>query len=298
MTKTLIVIQGPTAVGKTAVAIALAKALNTEIVSADSRQVFSEMRIGTARPMEAEWEGIPHHLLGHKSIQEPYNAGVFETEALEIVQQLFLKHAYVIVAGGSGLYVQALLEGFDVLPEGNAALREALQVQWNVDPEVLLNELEEKDPQFYAQVDRQNPRRVIRALEVIRQSGQAYSTLRSGATKPRPWKVLKIGLDRPREELYARINNRMDLMLAQGLMEEALSLWAFREHQALQTVGYREIFLWKEGLISEADMHRLLKQNSRHYAKRQLTWLHRDAQIKWFTPEAIEDMLLWIQSNA
>lgn len=298
MTKTLIVIQGPTAVGKTAVAIALAKALNTEIVSADSRQVFHEMRIGTARPTEEEWEGVRHHLLAHKSIQEPYNAGVFETEALEVIQQLFLKYDKVIVAGGSGLYVQALLEGFDPLPQGNHELRELLQTQWERDSDLILKELQEKDPDFYVQVDRQNPRRIIRALEVIRQSGKPYSTLRSGTSKARPWKVLKIGLDRPREELYARINKRMDAMVAMGLIEEALELWPFREHQALQTVGYREVFLWKEGLINETEMHRLLKQNSRHYAKRQLTWLHRDSQMQWFSPEEVLEMVDWIKANA
>lgn len=284
--KRLFVIVGPTASGKTALAVRLARLLDTEVVSADSRQFFREMRIGTARPTADEMEGIPHHLLGSHSIVQPYNVAQYERDALEVLERIYLRRDHAVLVGGSGLYVQAVCQGIDELPAADPALRAALQAQWAQEGlEGLLAELAERDPVYWAAVDRQNPRRVLRALEVIRQAGVPFSSLRSGQPKPRPFACHYIGIQWPREALYARIDARMDLMLAEGLRDEALALYEHRQHQALQTVGYREIFGWKEDLYDWPTCVSLLKQNSRRYAKRQITWFGQNPDIQWFGPD-------------
>ena len=297
--KYLIVISGPTAVGKTALAISLAKVYDTVILSADSRQVFKEMSIGTAKPSVEEMQGVPHFFVDHVSIHDKpvYDAAQFEKEAIHLLEELFAKHDVVIMAGGSGLYVNAVLHGLDDIPDVPDAIREQLtdELQKKGLP-VLLEELEKKDPLYYNKVDRSNPRRIQRALEVIRHTGKPFSDFHTGELKQRAFKVIHIGLERDREELYDRINRRMDLMLEQGLESEAKALYPYRTLNALQTVGYKEIFEFTEGLYDRAEMIEKLKQHSRQYAKRQMTWLKKDSSIHWFHPDAHQQILSFINT--
>lgn len=286
--KYLIVISGPTAVGKTALAIALAKQYHTVILSADSRQVFKEMAIGTAKPSIEEQSGVKHYFIDHVSILEKpvYDAAQFEKEAIQLLDQLYQTNNVVILAGGSGLYVNAVLNGLDDIPEVPDVLREQLNQEFEEKGlAVLLNELKEKDPLYYDKVDQGNPRRVQRALEVIRHTGKPFSDFHTGETKQRSFQVIHIGLERDREDLYQRINQRMDLMLEQGLEKEAEALYPYRALNALQTVGYKEIFEYKDGVYGRQEMIEKLKQHSRQYAKRQLTWLKKDSSIQWFHPD-------------
>lgn len=291
----LIVVQGPTGVGKTAAGIALARHYRIPVVSADSRQVYREMTVGTAVPTLTEREGVPHYFIQNKSIHDPFTAGDYEREALSLLENtLFPEFPEVLLVGGSGLYVDALLNGFDDLPESDAALRNELTSMPLPD---LLVELERLDPKYYAVVDQANPQRVIRAVEVCRLSGKPYSALRSGSTKPRNFTTVKIGLDLPREELYERINRRVDQMLDEGLLAEVETLYPYRNLSALQTVGYRELFGHFDGTISLDEAVELIKRNTRRYAKRQLTWLRRDRQIRWFAPDDAAGMIGYIDGD-
>lgn len=291
----LIVVQGPTGVGKTAAGIVLARHYGAPVVSADSRQLYREMAVGTAVPTVAEREGVPHYFIQNKSIHEPFTAGDYEREALALLDdELFPATPNVLLVGGSGLYVNALLEGFDDLPESEPALRAEL---CSTPLPELLSELERLDPEYYAAVDRQNPQRVVRAVEVCRLSGRPYSELRSGATKSRNFSVIKIGIDLPREELYERIDRRVDLMIETGLLAEAQALYPDRDLSALQTVGYRELFDHFDGVCSLAEAIERIKRNTRRYAKRQLTWLRRDPAIRWFAPNETARMIDYIDGN-
>ncbi|MCC8062653.1 MAG: tRNA (adenosine(37)-N6)-dimethylallyltransferase MiaA [Rikenellaceae bacterium] len=291
----LIVVQGPTGVGKTAAGIVLARHYRIPVVSADSRQVYREMAVGTAVPTLAEREGVPHYFIQNKSIHDPFTAGDYEREALSLLENtLFPETPDVLLVGGSGLYVDALLNGFDDLPESDAGLRAELSAAPLAD---LLVELERLDPEYYAIVDRANPQRVIRAVEVCRLSGKPYSALRSGSMKRRNFTTVKIGIDLPREELYERINRRVDLMIETGLLAEAETLYPYRNLPALQTVGYRELFGYFDGNLSLDQAVELIKRNTRRYAKRQLTWLRRDPQIRWFAPDETEEMIGYIDGN-
>ncbi len=285
---TLLVVTGPTAVGKTALCVQLAQQLGTEIVSADSRQFFRELTIGTAKPTAAEMDGVPHHFIDSHSIADDYNAGRFEQDALAVLADLFQRHRVVILTGGSGLYLQAVTEGLDELPvvppEVRAGLRTELEAH-GLAP--LVAELARLDPVAHGRIDQQNPQRVLRALEICRATGQPFSSFQAGKAAPRPFRVVKIALTREREELYQRIDERMDQMLAAGLEAEARALYPHRHHNALQTVGYQELFGYFEGHYDFAEAVRLLKRNSRRYAKRQLTWLRRDPQYQWFHPEQV-----------
>jgi len=295
-TKNLIVVVGPTAVGKTDLCVKLAAHYKTEIISADSRQFYREMSIGTAKPTPEEQKGIPHHFVDSHSITEEYNAGAYEQEALQLLEQLYKKHDVVIVTGGSGLYVRALCEGMDEMPETEPAIREQLtRILQTEGLEPLLQKLQELDPVYYSLVDKANQQRVIRALEVSLSSGQPYSSFRKSERVVRPFRIIKIGLTRDRQELYARIDQRMDLMLEQGLLEEAKALYPYRHHNALQTVGYKEIFDYLEGKYDWNEAVRLLKRNSRRYAKRQLTWFtkHPD-EYTWFHPQQLPDIIRFI----
>jgi tRNA dimethylallyltransferase len=297
-TKYLIVIAGPTAVGKTDVSICLAKELNTEIISADSRQFYREMRIGTAKPTAVEMQGVVHHFIDSHSIREEYNAGAFERDALRCLEGIFERKDTAVVVGGSGLYLKILTDGMDTIPDVRPGIREELMVQLEQKglPD-LLEQLQSLDPEYYAAVDRQNPQRVIRALEVCLSTGKSYSSFRKNTSVIRPFHMIKVVLERDREDLYDRINRRMDLMLEQGLLEEARALLPYRHHNALQTVGYSEVFDYLDGKYDEAEMIRLLKQNSRRYAKRQLTWFRRETGYRWFRADDYEGMLHYIKEQ-
>jgi tRNA dimethylallyltransferase len=290
----LIVLIGPTAVGKTAVAISLAKWLNTEIVSADSRQFYREMDIGTAKPTKKEQNTVPHHLVDFLSIRQPYDVKTFEKDALLELGEIFARKPFAIATGGSGLYIKTLCEGIDDIPEVNEEVRKRLQERLeNEGLEKLVGELKQKDPVYCGQADLQNPRRVLRAMEIIAITGEPYSHFRKQQhTAKRPFNILKIGLYRERERLYERINQRVDQMIAQGLVEEARRLYPFRNHNALQTVGYQEVFPYLEGAYDLEEAIRLIKRNTRRFAKRQLTWFRRDDEIRWFDADQKPSELL------
>lgn len=295
--KKLIVIVGPTAVGKTALAIQIAKEFHTEIISADSRQIYRELTIGTAKPSEAELKEVPHHFINSHSISEDYDAARFGEEALLKIYSLFENHNYVVVCGGSGLYIKALLEGFDDIPEVPDSVRDQLIEDFETKGLLWLqNKMRELDPDHFKKMDQKNPMRLMRALEVKIATGKSISEFQREVKKELPFKVVKIGLEVERAKLYERIDTRMDVMIVQGLFAEAKDLYPFKEKNALQTVGYQEIFGFMDGQYDKDEAIRLLKRNSRRYAKRQLTWFKRDEQIHWVKPEAIEDILVYIRS--
>jgi tRNA dimethylallyltransferase len=295
---TLVVIVGPTAVGKTDLSIKLAKSLETEIVSADSRQIFREMNVGTAKPTEAELLAVKHHLINSHSVAEDYDAATFATDALEVLRQIFSTHQFAILCGGSGLYIKGVCEGFDDIPEVSSEIRDDLVKNYEASGiSYLQNLMEELDPELLHQIDRNNPHRLIRALEVRIATGFSISTFRKKNTADRDFNILKIGLELPREILNQRIDDRMDMMIQQGLFEEAKSLYTFREKNALQTVGYQEVFDYMDGKYSYEEAVRLLKRNSRRYAKRQMTWFKRDPDIKWFNPDQCEEILQRINQH-
>ena len=287
---TLIVIVGPTASGKTELAVQLAEAFKTEIISADSRQFYREMTVGTAKPSAAELRGVPYRLVDFLSIHDAYTVGQYEHDALVCLSEVFQKHRTAILAGGSGLFVKAVCEGFDEMPPSDVEVRERLSTLFRAQGlKPLLERLRAADPVYYDRVDRQNPQRVMRALEVFEATGKPYSAFRKGNRKERPFRTLKIGLELPREKLYERIDERVDAMIAAGLFEEAESLFPYRYLNALQTVGYTEIFDFLEGKYDREECVRLLKRNTRRYAKRQMTWFRRDGGIKWFSvPDFVE----------
>lgn len=300
----LIVIVGATAVGKTDLAIRLAQYFDTEIISADSRQCYQEMNIGTAKPSEEELSLVRHHFINSHSIQNEYNAGLFEKDVLQLLAVLFAKKQIAVMVGGSGMYVKAVCEGLDAMPTINTDSRAILQEELDLyGLDYLLDELKSKDPDYYASVDKANPQRIIRALEVIRATNLPYSSFRKNnkqveaSKEQRDFQLIKIGLERPREELYARIDERMDKMLEEGLLNEVKNLYSFRQLNALQTVGYKEIFDFIEEKQDWAETVRLLKRNSRHYAKRQLTWFRADEQIQWFAAHQFEDIVAYIKNK-
>jgi tRNA dimethylallyltransferase len=284
--KKLIAILGPTAVGKTAVAMELAERLKTEIISADSRQIFTELAIGTAKPSNEELLRIKHHFINSKSITEPYDAGQYGREAFELTTKLFETYDTLILCGGSGLYVKSLLEGFDEMPDVPPGLRYRIAEEYRSKGlDWLQVEVEKVDPEYFKEVDVKNPQRLMRALELNWSSGQPMGTLRKKETKQLPFQVVKIGLELPKEELYQRIDSRMDQMIENGLFEEAKRFYPQKDLNALQTVGYQEIFDFMEGVYDQTEAIRLLKRNSRRYAKRQLTWFKKDKEIVWIRPE-------------
>ncbi|MEQ8243307.1 tRNA (adenosine(37)-N6)-dimethylallyltransferase MiaA [Fulvivirga sp.] len=296
--KYLVSIVGPTAVGKTDLCIDLAKALKTEIISADSRQFYKETSIGTAKPTEQELSQVRHHFVGDRSVEDEFSAGKFEKEAIEIITELHESKEAVIMTGGSGLYIDAVLNGFNEMPEIDPEIRQNLNSKFEKEGlKVLLDELQEADPVYYETVDKGNPYRVIRGLEVYLSSGKPYSAFRTGEKKHRNFVVIKIGLDRSREELYERINKRVDMMMSLGLLKEVKALEAFREKQALQTVGYKEIFDYLDGLTTLDEAVELIKRNTRRYAKRQMTWFRRDNENKWFHPDDFQNILGYIDDQ-
>jgi tRNA dimethylallyltransferase len=284
----LLTLAGPTAVGKTALSVALAQQLGTEIISADSRQFFRELSIGTAKPTPEEMQDVPHHFIDSHSITQQYSAGRFAADAEVVLTELFQRLPVVILTGGSGLYLQALTDGLDELPAVDPAVRQGLQHELQTQGlPPLVAELAATDPVAYQRIDLQNHQRVLRALEITRGTGRPFSSYHAGpaavaaTAAARPFRVVKVALSRPREVLYERINQRVDAMLAAGLLAEVEGLVPYRHHQALQTVGYQEIFGYLDGAYDYAEAVRLLQRNTRHYAKRQLTWLRRDMAYQW-----------------
>lgn len=281
----LVVIGGPTASGKTKVAASVAKHFGTEVISGDSRQFYHAMRIGTARPLEDELLGVKHHFLGHLELNETWSAGEFARQAEPVLQDLLSKHGIAVLVGGSGLYLDALCNGLDPMPMVDHAVREKLQHRFQQQglPD-LLTELDRLDPAISEVIDRNNPQRVIRALEVCLVSGKPFSAQHSGHRQRTDICVLRIAMDMPRAELYGNIDARVDRMIADGLEKEARSLLPHRELNALRTVGYRELFEHFDGTLSREEAIELIKQHSRNYAKRQMTWLRREKGWKWADP--------------
>ena len=284
-TKRLLVVVGPTGSGKTDLSIRLALHYGVPILSTDSRQVYKGMPIGTAQPSGGQLQAVEHHFIASHDLKDNLSCGEYEVQALARLEELFAAHDCVIAVGGSGLYVRALCEGMDDLPQADEGLRAELGRRLETEGlESLAAQLRELDPVYYEVVDRSNPARVVRALEVCLQTGLPYSAQRTGERRPRPFGIVKIGVDLPREVLYDRIDRRVDRMLADGLEAEARALYPYRALNALQTVGYREFFDYFEGRTSYDRAVELIKRNSRRYAKRQLTWFRRDPEIRWFSP--------------
>lgn len=295
---TVIAVLGPTASGKTEWSVRLADHFRSHILSCDSRQFYRELRIGVARPSEEELARAPHHFIADRSVARPLNAGEYEREALQLLDSLFRENPVQIITGGSGLFAKALLEGFDAMPETDPDLRQKLNDRFaNEGLQVLQEELRALDPKQAARVDMQNHQRVIRALEVCIQTGKTYSEFRKGKSDERPFRVLKIAPDWPREELYERINLRVDRMVEEGLEEEARSVYEYRTMTALQTVGYREWFDHFEGKTTRDECVSLIKQNSRNYAKRQMTWNRRESGLRAFPYPDFPEALSWLETN-
>jgi tRNA dimethylallyltransferase len=296
--KYLILVVGPTAVGKSDLCLKLAKKFETEILSCDSRQFYREMNHGTAKPSPKELAEVPHHFINTLSIEEAYDVRDYEEDALALLEILFKTKQVVLMTGGTGLFADVIANGLDAIPEVSPEIRmEIIQEYEEKGLDWLQRSVETADPEFYAQVDRANPQRLMRALEVWRGTGLKFSSFRVKNKVHRPFEIVKIGLDRPREELYQRIDQRMELMLGGGLFKEAEGLFENRNLNALQTLGYTEIFDFLEGKYDEKEMIRLLKRNSRRYAKRQLTWFRKDALIRWFHPDQEHEILAYLNDQ-
>ena len=281
-TKYLIVIVGPTGSGKSDLAIEIAERYGAPIISTDSRQFYRGIPIGTAQPDAEQLQRVEHHFIASHDLKQEFNCGAYETEALAKLDELYRKHDVVVAVGGSGLYIKALCEGMDSLPEAEPELREELARRLRSEGlESLCAELRQRDPAYYEEVDRNNPARVLRALEVCISTGLPYSSMRTGEKRQRPFNIIKLGIDMERERLYERINRRVDVMMQMGLEQEARAVYHLRELNSLQTVGYREMFDYFDGTISRDEAIELIKRNSRRYAKRQMTWFRRDEEIKW-----------------
>lgn len=294
-TKRLIVIVGPTGAGKTDLSIRIALRYGAPILSTDSRQMYRGMAIGTAQPSLEQLQEVEHHFIASHDIKDNLSCGEYETQALARLDELFAAHDYVVAVGGSGLYVRALCEGMDDLPQADEELRRELALRLASEGlESLAAQLKTLDPAYYDKVDRSNPARVVRALEVCLQTGLPYSQLRTGTPRPRNFGIVKVGVDMPRDILYERIDRRVDCMLADGLESEARALYPYRRLNALQTVGYRELFDYFDGRTTYDEAVALIKRNSRRYAKRQLTWFRRDSGIRWFGPGDTEAIISYI----
>lgn len=285
-TKTVIVIAGPTAVGKSGIGIEVAKHLNTEIISADSRQCYREMKIGVARPSDDQLSQVKHHFIASHSIHDKVNAAVFENYALEKATDIFKFSDYVVMVGGTGLYIKAFLEGMDPIPEVPENIRNDITEQYfQYGLNWLQDEVKKNDPLFYKTGEIQNPQRLMRALEVVKATGRSIIDYRKGEKAKRNFEVQKVALELPKELLYRNINTRVDQMVEEGLVEEVQSLYKFRHLTALQTVGYKEIFDYLDGKISLAEAIEQIKVNTRQYAKRQLTWFKKDKEYQWLPPD-------------
>ena len=298
MTKTLIVLIGPTGIGKTELCLQLARHLNTEIISSDSRQIFKELKIGTAAPTPEQLAIVKHHMVATHSVNDYYNAYEFEQDVLELLEKQFVTHDQMLMTGGSMMYVDAVCKGIDELPTIDPELRqEVMDLYNNEGLEAVRRRLKMLDPVFYEQVDLKNHKRVMHAVEVCLMTGQPYSLLRTNSARKRPFNILKIGLDMDRDELYERINQRVDMMVKDGLFEEARSFYHLKHINALNTVGYKEIFFFFYGEYDADKAIELIKRNSRRYAKRQLSWFRRDKEINWFHPAQKEEIIKFVDNK-
>lgn len=298
MDKTLIVITGPTAVGKTQLCLDIARHFNIPVINADSRQIYKELSIGTAKPTEKEIQDIRHYFVGTLSLQDYYSASIFEQQVLELLDNLFLENDYALMSGGSMMYIDAVCDGIDDIPTIDDATRETMKRRLKDEGlERLVEELHRLDPEYYAIVDRQNPKRVVHALEICTMTGKTYTSFRKKVKKERPFKIVKIGLNRDREELYGRINARVDQMMKEGLLNEARNVYQLKDLNALNTVGYKELFKYIEGIWSLDEAVERIKGNTRRYARKQLTWYKKDPMIRWFHPNQREEIINYILSE-
>jgi tRNA dimethylallyltransferase len=294
-TKRILVIVGPTAIGKTMLSIELAKALNTEIISCDSRQFYKELLIGATPPNPKELSEVKHHFIQHLSVENDFNAGQFEIDAIAKIKELHKTKDTIIIVGGSGLYIDAICKGFDKIPKINTELRIQLNQEFTEKGLTWLQDTMKKvDPEFYASCDTQNPQRLLRALEVYKTTREKFSSYKTQGPKKRPFEIIKIGLNTDREILYKRINHRVDAMLENDLLEEVQALLPFQKKNALQTVGYKEIFSFYNNECTLEQALANIKQNTRRFAKRQLTWFKKDKNTKWFEPHQIKEIKTFI----
>ena len=292
MSNLLIVILGPTGIGKTEVAIKVATELDTYIISADSRQVFKELNIGTAVPSPSQLKKIKHYFIQHKSIHDYYSASIYEQEVISLLKKQFPVKEKIIIVGGSGLYIDAVCEGIDDIPDVDPEIRKKVEEKLNSEGvNSLRNDLRLLDPDSYKRVDLKNPKRIQRAVEICLSTGKPYSSFLTDQNKKRDFKILKIGLNKKREELYEMINNRVEEMVKAGLVEETKKLFQYRNLNSLNTVGYKELFDHFDGKTNLAESIELIKRNTRRYAKRQITWFQKDKNIHWFKPSDIDKIL-------
>jgi len=296
--KTLVVVIGPTGVGKTATSIALARHYGTAVINADSRQMFRELPIGTAAPTADEQAGVKHYFVGNLSIEDYYSAAMYEADALKIISQQHETNNIALLSGGSMMYIDAVCKGIDDIPTIDDDTRHRIkQIYESEGLAPLLADLQKLDPEYYDIVDKQNTRRVIHALEICEMTGKTYTSFRVSEKKQRPFKIIKIGLNLPREQLYERINARVIAMVKAGLIEEAKSVYPQKGLNALNTVGYKEMFAYFDGEISLEEAIRQIQSNSRRYCRKQLTWYRRDEEVQWFTPTATDAIINYIDNN-
>jgi len=295
---TLIVVLGPTGVGKSDVSIKLAKHFHSEIISADSRQFFRELSIGTAVPSSEDLNAVPHHFIQTKSIHDYYNVSEYESEAIQLIDQLFLHKNPLILTGGSMLYVDTICKGIDDIPTVHPEIRTEV-IKWYEENgiEALRQRLLEIDPEYYTVVDQSNPKRMLHAVEIQRMTGLPFTSFRKNTVKERPFRILKIGINQERKILYERINQRVERMLEAGLLEEAKLVYPHRKLNSLNTVGYKELFSYLDGDCTLAEAVDLIQRNTRKYARKQLTWFRRDTEINWFEPDQISEIISFIDQK-
>ena len=294
----LVVLLGPTGVGKTDLCIRLADTFHVPIINADSRQIFAEIPIGTAAPTKEQLARVKHYFVGTHHLQDYYSASMFEQDALNIIQNEFLSHPCALMSGGSMMYIDAVCNGIDDIPTVDDKTRTWMKRRLAEEGlPALVQELKELDPEHYAVVDKQNPRRVVHALEICHMTGKTYTSFRTNSKKERPFRILKIGLNRPREDLYDRINRRVDQMMADGWLDEARSVYPLRHLNALNTVGYKELFLYFDGTWPLEEAVERIKGNTRRYMRKQLTWFKRDPEIHWFTPDETDEIVALVKAE-
>lgn len=294
----LVVLLGPTGVGKTDLCIRLADTFHVPIINADSRQIFAEIPIGTAAPTKEQLARVKHYFVGTHHLQDYYSASMFEQDALNIIQNEFLSHPCALMSGGSMMYIDAVCNGIDDIPTVDDKTRTWMKRRLAEEGlPALVQELKELDHEHYAVVDKQNPRRVVHALEICHMTGKTYTSFRTNSKKERPFRILKIGLNRPREELYDRINRRVDQMMADGWLDEARNVYPLRHLNALNTVGYKELFLYFDGTWPLEEAVERIKGNTRRYMRKQLTWFKRDPEIHWFTPDETDEIVALVKAE-